>query len=139
MKKIDIQNNNMRIPRIDFDIYTKSNSSNITKINLMIYSDKCKAYLVIPLSIKEENLDKLNSSSGYYNDICYTATSDSGTDITLDNRRNEYIRNNRAVCQENCVFHEYDKENEKVKCSCDLEESSSPFDFKNFDKKKIIK
>ena len=25
-KKIDIQNNNMRIPRIDFDIYTKSNT-----------------------------------------------------------------------------------------------------------------
>ena len=69
MKKIDIQNDNMRISRIYFDIYTKSNSSNITKINLLIYSDKCRAYLVIPLTIKEENLDKLNSSSGYYNDI----------------------------------------------------------------------
>ena len=39
--------------------------------------------LSVPVIITE-NLDLLNTSSGYYNDICYTATSDTGTDIPLN-------------------------------------------------------
>ena len=37
----------------------------------------------------DDNLDKLNNSNGYYKDICYTSTTESGTDITLKDRKNE--------------------------------------------------
>ena len=40
--------------------------------------------------------------SGFYNDICYTYTSDKGKDISLDDRRKEFIDKNLAVCEENC-------------------------------------
>ena len=43
----------------------------------------------------KDNLDKLNSSRGYYNDICYTTTTEHGTDITLKDRRKEYINGNK--------------------------------------------
>ena len=50
-----------------------------------------KIILNIPLKI-EENIDKLNSSSGYYNDICYTATSENGTDISLSDRKKKFCK-----------------------------------------------
>ena len=70
------------------------------------YCSNVKVDLSVPIKITE-NLDKLNTSSGYYTDICYTATSDNGTDITLTDRKNEYIQNNKTVCQENCDFSDY--------------------------------
>ena len=34
-----------------------------------------------------ENLDILNSSNDYYNDVCYRSEKDRGFDITLKDRR----------------------------------------------------
>ena len=73
----------------------------------------------VPVIISE-SLDKLNTSSGYYNDICYTSTSDNGTDITLKDRKDEFIKGNKAVCQDGCDFSEYDYQNKKAQCSCDV-------------------
>ena len=55
-----------------------------------------------------DDIDKHNISSGYYNDICYPSTSDSGTDIILNDRKNEVIEDNKAVCQDECFFSDYD-------------------------------
>ena len=51
-------------------------------------------FLSVPIIISE-NIDKFNINSGYYNDICYTATSDSGTDITLTDRKEEYKKGDK--------------------------------------------
>ena len=51
-----------------------------------------------------ENIDKLNMNSKYFHDICYISTSDYGTDITLKDRGEEYIKKNKTLCQENCNF-----------------------------------
>ena len=67
--------------------------SNLKKLNLTICKTN-KISLSIPVEITE-NLDKLNSSSGYFNDICYTASSESGTDITSIRRmENESLNAN---------------------------------------------
>ena len=71
----------------------------------------------MPVKITED-LDKLNASSGYYNDICYTATSDSGTDISLQDRKKEFVDGNKTVCEDGCDFEEYDYIYERAKCSC---------------------
>ena len=41
----------------------------------------------------KEDIEKLNTSSGYYNDICYTLTTEKGTDECLEewNDYNEYM------------------------------------------------
>ena len=90
----------------------------------------------IPIEITE-NLDKLNLSSGYYNDLCYTTTSDAGTDISLNDRKNEFIKKNKSICQEKCIFAEYDYTNKRAKCSCDIEESSSSLKNIKIDKSKL--
>ena len=79
MKKIDVIEEWMMIPKIEFDVYYK-------------------------LQIDKKDIDKYNSSSGYYNDICYVTISDGGTDITLKDRKSEFIDNNRTICQDSCFF-----------------------------------
>ena len=85
-----------------------------------------KIDLIIPLELFDIK-DKLNSSSGYYSDICYVTTSDRGTDITLKDRKKEYIEENITICQEDCVFSDYESFNKKVKCSCNPKKSSFSF------------
>ena len=65
----------------------------------------------------------MNSSSGYYNDICYATTSNFGTDISLKDRKKEFIEGNKTVCQEDCIFYGYNDSNKKSKCSCKAKES----------------
>ena len=86
IKKIDVEQEGMMIPKIEYDIYYKLNGINLIKLNLS-YCHNSKIDISIPAKINSQEIDKYNSSSGYYNDICYTATSDSGTDISLKDRK----------------------------------------------------
>ena len=137
IKKIDILQEGMKIPKIEYEVYTKYNRTNLLKLNLS-YCDTTKIDISIPIQLTG-NLDKYNSSSKYYNDICYTSTSDSGTDITLEDRKKEFINNNKTVCQENCIFSEYNYTTQKAKCSCDIVEFPSSFSKMKIDKSEIIK
>ena len=135
IKKIDVIQEGMKIPKIEFDVYYEKNGTKLEKMDLSICS-KTKVDFTIPLVISE-NIDKLNYSSGYYNDICYPATSESGTDIILRDRKNDFINNNKTVCQENCDFTDYDYEIKKVKCSCEYKQSTNLFSEMNINKTKI--
>ena len=137
IKKIDIIQEGMKIPKIEFDVYYKLNGINLEKLDLSICEDT-KILFSIPIIISE-NLDVLNSSSGYYNDICYITTSDNGTDIPLKDRQKEYIEGNKTVCQDDCDFVEYDEINKKALCSCKAKESSETFDLMNINKTKLYK
>ena len=100
MKILEIMQEGMKIPKVEYDVYCKLFDSKLVKLNLSVCQDS-KISLSIPVEI-DGNLDKLNNSSGYYNDICYTSTTESGTDITLKERKNEYVNN--TVCQDDCEF-----------------------------------
>ena len=69
--------------------------------------------------------------SGYCNDICYKTTSEYETDISIKDRRNEFVENNMTLCEENCDLINYNYSNEKVKCSCDVKTNINPdYDYK---------
>ena len=53
----------------------------------MTACENSKIDLSIPVILSENNIDKINASSDYYNDICYTDTSENGTDISLADRK----------------------------------------------------
>ena len=125
LKKIDIIQEGMKIPKIEYDIYGKLNGKNLQKLNKSICQD-LEITVSIPIEINE-NLDKLNISSGYFNNICYAAKSDYGSDIILKDRQKEFIEKNKTICQEDCIFSEYDNTTKKAKCLCKVEESSSSF------------
>ena len=126
----------MNIPKVEYDIYSKLSGTKLEKLNISI-CDNSKISLLIPLIITE-NLDILDSKSEYYNDICYTTTSESGTDITLKDRKNEYIDGNKMICQDDCDFSDYNKNIQKVNCSCKPKESSSLFENMKINKTKLF-
>ena len=85
--KIDIIEKGLFIPLIEFEVF---NSKTKEKLNLNI----CKYIKIdinIPVNIDEKNLFKYNSSDDYYNNICYSYTTENNTDIILKDRRNEYL------------------------------------------------
>ena len=136
IKLIEVFHEGMKIPKIEYDIYSKLNSSNLVKLNLSFCRNN-KINLFVP-TILNEDIDKLNSSSGYYNDLCYTSISDFGTDIIPKDRKEEFINKNKTVCQEKCDFTDYDYNTYKAICSCEVKESSSSFAYININKTKLL-
>ena len=135
MKIIEIEQKEMKIPKIEYDIYNKILGNKLEKINKSI-CENTKVNIYIPIIITG-NIDKANSSSGYYNDICYTTTSDSGTDITIKDRRKEI--GIQTACQDDCDFADYNYTTLKANCSCDVKESSLSFADMTINKEKLLK
>ena len=114
--KIDIYEEGILTPEVVYEVY---NSKTKETLNLTICSDK-KISILLPISIEDDDIIKYNASSDYYNDICYTFTTDNKTDITLSDRKKEYIKNNMSLCKTNCEYNGYDNENKKAECECEI-------------------
>ena len=128
----------MNIPKIEYEIYYPlNNTDNLNKLDLSLCQGN-KIEISIKVQIND-TLEKYNASSDYYNDICSTTTSSDGTDITLKDRRNDFVNNNMSLCEENCDLIDYIIEDEKAKCSCDVKLSLAPIDNIKFDKKEFFK
>ena len=135
MKKIDVCQDGMKIPKVEYDIYTKLSGNGLEKLNLTICKN-IKISMTIPVTTSD-NKDILNSSSEYYNDLCYSAKSESGTDIILKDRKNEFIDGNKMVCPDDCDFLDYNSSSQKAECLCDAKGASSSFEFMNINKTKL--
>ena len=134
IKMLEISQEEMRIPKVEYDVYAKIYGEKLTKLKLNSCNNN-EIFLLIPVN-KVDNIDKLNTKSDYYNDFCYTATSDNGTDITLEDRKNEYP--SKTACQDGCDFSVYNDTLKKAKCLCQPKESASSFKDMKIDKNKII-
>ena len=117
--KIDIKEEGMKIPIIEYEIYYPLDGVNLETLNLDV-CENTKVSISIPVSIDEKDIDKYNTSSGFYNDICYPYTSEKGTDVTLDDRKKEFVENNMTLCEEDCDFKGYDSNTKKALCSCNV-------------------
>ena len=135
IKKMDVVQEGMKISKIEYSVYCKLNDINLVKLNLSV-CENSKISLSVPIEIKE-NLDKLNTSSDYFNNICYSSKSDKGTDISLKDRKKEFVENNKTVCQEDCLFADYNKTTLKANCSCLVKESSDDYENMNINKTKL--
>ena len=113
---IEVLEDGMKVPKIEYELYYKLNNNNLKKLNLSDVKNY-KINISNPINI-EEDLDKYNSSSDYYNNICLKITKDNKVDISLYDRRKNYIDNNLTLCEENCKLIEYNNVTKKVKCSC---------------------
>ena len=52
--------------------------------------------------------------------LCKAFTTQSGTDIILYDRHNEFNNNNMAICEKNCSFIGYEQDTKKAKCECEI-------------------
>ena len=68
--KVDVVQDGLQIPKIEYEVYYPLFGGSLIKLNLTSCKDS-KIDLSIPVKLNDD-IDKINSSSNYYNDICYT-------------------------------------------------------------------
>ena len=114
--KIDYYLEGLLIPIIGYEVYHPIKK---TKLNLSYCNETLISYN-IPVSIDENNLFKYDQNSEYYNDECSTYTTEDGTDILINDRKEEFIQNNMSLCENICTYTGYDKNNKKALCECGI-------------------
>ena len=114
--KIDYKIPGLLIPIIGYEVYEPLNKS---KLNLS-YCEQSSINYNIPVSIDEDNLFKYDPNSEYYNDECNTYTTENGTDILLNDRKEEFSENNMSLCENICEYIGYNSETKKALCECGI-------------------
>ena len=136
VKQIEIEQDGFLVKKIEYYIYSRlsTSKSKLTKLNIKICKDKVTMSIPIELS---GNIDIFNNTSGYYSDVCYTATADRGTDIIIKDRQGEFKEGKKTICQEDCDFSSYN--GKEAICICDVKESSDSIENMNIDLDSICK
>jgi len=114
---ISMDNNDImdRRPKM-LEVYEPINN---TKLDMRL-CDNRRFNFDFNVRIDEKHLFKYDRFSEYYNDKCFTYTSEAGTDIILTDRRKEFIKNNMSLCERNCDFKGYDMNSKNAKCECEI-------------------
>ena len=119
--KIDYYMEGLYIPVINYEIYNPNTNE---KLDLN-YCKETYIDLDIPVSIYENNLFKYDPNSEYYTDDCYSYTTENGTDIILNDRKEEFINNNMSLCENNCYYNGYNEQSKKSLCECEVKSEQS--------------
>ena len=114
--KIDFLEKASEIPIVEYEIFHPKTKQQLD----MIYCKDIKIKINTPVKIDEKNEFKYNPLSDYYKDVCFTYTSENGTDISLKDRKNEFLNKNMSLCEPNCDYKEYYSDAKKVSCECEL-------------------
>ena len=114
--KIDYYSDDTLIPIVGYEIYHPLNKS---KLDLK-YCEDILINLNIPVDIVESKLYKYDPNSEFYNDNCFSYTTENGTDIILNDRKQEYNDNNLSLCQNECNYTRYNTDNKQSSCDCNV-------------------
>ena len=127
-------------------IYELYHPTNHEKLNLS-YCQNVTYDLHIPIDLdssvikaysnaKEQGYDLFNSEDSFYKKICTRYTSESGTDVILDDRMSFYYNKvaNYTACPINCKYISYSVETKYLKCECGINDA----DISTFDLNHII-
>jgi len=132
---------------IQYEIYEPINK---TKLDLSICQN-ITADIYIPINLSEEtqrkydNLKKygydlFNINDPFYLKICTPYKTENGTDVLLEDRKNDYYYSsvNETTCQSNCHFSKYLSDSKLLKCECSISnETIDSKDYKKFEPKKF--
>ena len=133
--KIDVSNKGFLIPKIEYEVY---DPISMKVLNLSV-CENTKIDLAIPVSINEDKLFMYDTKSEFFNDICFTYTSENGTDISLKDRKKDSLDKNMTLCEENCEYKGYDSKAQKALCSCQVKIKLPLISEISFDKEQLFK
>ena len=76
--------------------------------------------------LNDPKIELYNINNPFFNDICFHFTSEINTDLTLNDRREEYYIN-KSLCEDNCYLEKLIINDECIKslCSCQLKKEFS--------------
>ena len=106
-------------PKVEYEVYYPFNGFSLHQLDISI-CEGIDISIDVPINTTIDNIDKFDRYSAYYNDICYTYTNENGTDVTLEDRQEEFIKYNRSVCDEDCRLVSVDSTGDRAECSCEI-------------------
>ena len=112
----------IKIPILEYVLFTENEDNIIVDLSIC---NNMNIQHQIPISIKEEDIDKYNPSSEYYKDECNVYSNDNDVDMTLYERKNEFNENNMSLCEKDCDYIKYNKETKKAECNCAIKNEIS--------------
>ena len=104
------------IPIIEYTLFSQDGK---IQLNLSL-CDKMKIKYNIPVDINENEINKYDPSSEFYNDECNKYSTEDGIDMTLYDRKNDYNTKNMSLCEKDCIFIGYNTLNSKALCDCNI-------------------
>ena len=126
---------------IQYEVYHPTTKQ---KLNLSI-CESSTISIYIPINLPEETkqiyteldrqgYDLFNPNDSFYNDLCTPFKSKDGTDVPMNDRRNDYYLkyNNNTQCQANCQYDDYLSDLGYLKCECGV--SNEDIETEHFDK-----
>ena len=126
---------------IQYEVYHPTTKQ---KLNLSI-CESSTISIYIPINLPEETkqiyteldrqgYDLFNPNDSFYNDLCTQFKSKDGTDVPMNDRRNDYYLkyNNNTQCQANCQYDDYLSDLGYLKCECGV--SNEDIETEHFDK-----
>ena len=117
--KYDIYVEGKEGPTVRYRVYYPLENSNVLEALDLTICENLPVIISLPANITG-NPDLYDKNSAYYNDLCVHYSIDGGADLTLQDRQQQYIENNKSLCEEDCNFAGYDKQTGKVDCSCEV-------------------
>ena len=135
--KTDIISNDTNGRYVQYEIY---NPNNYEKLDLSLCKN-IKIEINIPVSLdsetksaydnaKNQGYNLFDPEDAFYNDLCTPYTSENDTDLTIAYRQNYLYK---SLCQDGCVFNEYNQDNHRVSCNCDAQVNSTKTSLSNIE------
>ena len=130
--KVDVKTSDLSSTYVQMEVYNPDNMN--TPLDLTI----CENIIIntpvnignnledIYNSLNDEGYNLFDSEDSFYQDICSTYTSLTGTDMILSDRKKEIYSatSDITMCQTGCSLKSYDSNTKKAKCNCDTSSSS---------------
>ncbi|MBO6244101.1 MAG: hypothetical protein J6O41_06035, partial [Clostridia bacterium] len=117
--KYDIYVEGKEGPTVRYRVFYPLENPNVLEALDLTICENLPVIISLPANITG-NPDLYDKNSAYYNDLCVHYSIEGGADMTLQDRQQQYIENNKSLCEEDCNFAGYDKQTGKVDCSCEV-------------------
>ena len=122
--KIDYNIQELFVPIVEYKVFHPITKEPI-ELDICENTNIILSYPINKEIEKESFKHDLNSE--YYNDKCFSYTTEKNTDITLNDRKEIYKKNNLSLCENNCKLEEIDTNLKQSKCECEVKKEVRKF------------
>ena len=114
--KVDAIRDGIQSAKVGFLVYYPLNNIKLEELDLALCSGDTVS-IFFQANLTKDQVMKYNLKSAYYNDICFSYTTEDGIDIPIQARKDESIENEDSFCADGCDF---DYDTGQVECKCPM-------------------
>ena len=116
---VEIKKEGIKLPILEYNIY---NLDTKRKLDLS-FASNIKFNISYPFLIEKGQEYKYDPFDPYYSDPCISYNSINGLNIIINDRIDEFFKNQYSLCEKNCKYKGYNSELGIVTCECSIKET----------------